>query len=59
MPERKNHQDSKVYGGSPLRFKMSIPTFTIPSVLVLLLPQQFRGPVTPYYYKLKKSSLFL
>ena len=31
MPERKNHQDSKEYGGLPLRFKMSIPTFNIPS----------------------------
>jgi hypothetical protein len=31
MPERKNHQDSKEYGGLPLRFKMSIPTFYIPS----------------------------
>jgi hypothetical protein len=37
MPERKNHQDSKEYGGSPLRFKMSIPTFNTPS-----LPTGFR-----------------
>jgi hypothetical protein len=31
MPERKNHQDSKEYGGLPLRFKMPLPTFSISS----------------------------